>query len=139
MDCEGLILEKREYVFLKRVLNISGYVDDFETQKSLQRLSNELKSAHIVDDCDMPLNVILFNSKVTVSSDRGWEKTLQVVVPADKDVALSKVTVLTPMGSAIFGNKEGAIISWMFPTGMQELTITKVIQDALEHTMEVVL
>jgi len=49
MKYENLILEKKEYVYLKRILNISGYSKDFKTQRSLQRLFDELTTAQIVD------------------------------------------------------------------------------------------
>ena len=68
MKYGSLILEKKEYVYLKRILNVSGYATDFEVQKSLLKLSKELKSAHIVDEEEMPNDVIRFNSKVTVIS-----------------------------------------------------------------------
>ena len=43
MKYGSLILEKKEYVYLKRILNISGYADDHEVQKSLLKLSKSLK------------------------------------------------------------------------------------------------
>ena len=74
MKYGSLILEKKEYVYLKRILNISGYTEDVETQKSVQRLIEELKSAMIVDEMDMPEDIVRFNSSVLVSSDKGWKK-----------------------------------------------------------------
>lgn len=124
MKYGSLILEKKEYVYLKRILNISGYTKDFEVQKSLQRLSDELKSAHIVDEAEMPEDVIRFNSKVTVVSDKGWEKELQVVTPMDKDVKQNKISILTPMGSALIGYSKDDTIIWDFPSGKQHLKIT---------------
>ena len=45
MKYGSLILEKKEYVYLKRILNVSAYASDFEVQRSLLKLSEELKSA----------------------------------------------------------------------------------------------
>ncbi|HBR53740.1 MAG TPA: transcription elongation factor GreAB, partial [Flavobacteriaceae bacterium] len=82
MKYGSIILEKKEYVYLKRILNISGYAEDFQTQKSLQRLSDEMKNAQIVNEEDMPEDVIRFNSKIMVFSENGWEKQLQLVIPS---------------------------------------------------------
>ena len=139
MKYGSLILEKKEFVYLKRILNISGYAEDFETQKSLQRLSDELKTAHILDEEDMPVDVIRFNSKVIASSDSGWERTFQIVVPADKDLKLDKVSILTPMGSALFGYSKTDVIDWKSPTGIQHITVKNVEQDELQNKMEVAL
>lgn len=129
MKYGSLILEKKEYVYLKRILNVSGYANDFEAQKSLLKLSEELKSAHIVDEEDMPQDVIRFNSKVTVVSDTGWEKTLQVVNPTDRDSKKDKISVLMPMGAALIGYSNNDTVVWDFPGGKQELKITNVTQE----------
>ncbi|MCB0462664.1 MAG: GreA/GreB family elongation factor [Flavobacteriaceae bacterium] len=128
MKYGSLILEKKEYVYLKRILNVSGYASDFQAQKSLLKLSEELKSAHIVDEEDMPQDVIRFNSKVTVVSETGWEKTLQVVNPKDRDAKQDKISVLMPMGAALFGYSNNDTVVWDFPGGTQELKITNVTQ-----------
>lgn len=124
----SLILEKKEYVYLKSILNISGYTGNHETQKSLMKLFEELKTAHIVDEKDMPQDVVRFNSKVTVVSDSGWKKTLQVVIPSDRDVKQNKISVLMPMGAALMGYSKNDTVEWDFPGGKQKLKITEVIQ-----------
>ncbi len=129
MKYGSLILEKKEYVYIKRILNISGYAEDFETQKSLQRLINELKNALIVNEADMPEDVIRFNSKIMVNSENGWKKAIQLVIPPDKDAKQDKISILTPMGAALFGYSEGDTIEWDFPSGEQKLKIITVTQD----------
>jgi regulator of nucleoside diphosphate kinase len=128
MKYGSLILEKKEYVYIKRILNISGYAEDFETQKSLQRLISELKNAQIVNEADMPEDVIRFNSKIMVYSENGWEKVIQLVIPSDKDAKQNKISFLTPMGAALFGYSEGDSIEWDFPSGKQKLKIVSVTQ-----------
>ena len=71
MNSNNLIVEKREYVFLKRLLNLSGYSNDNSVKKSLEKLSSELQLALIVDELDMPRGVIRFNSLVTIESSDG--------------------------------------------------------------------
>ncbi len=137
MKYGSLILEKKEYVFLKRILNISGYAEDFEIQKSLQRLSDELKNAQIVDEENMPNDVIRFNSKIMVYSETGWEKTLQLVIPSEKDAKQTKISVLTPMGAALFGYSEGDTVVWNFPTGEQKIKIVAVTQTRNSSTSKI--
>lgn len=136
MKYGSIILEKKEYVYLKRILNISGYAENFETQKSLQRLSEELKKAQVLDEKDMPEDVIRFNSKIMVYSETGWEKSLQLVIPSEKDAKLDKVSILTPMGAALFGYSEGDTIEWDFPSGTQKIKIVTVTQDTTQNKIE---
>ncbi|TYP73680.1 GreA/GreB family elongation factor [Aquimarina intermedia] len=128
MKYGSLIIEKKEYVYLKRILNISEYVEDFQTQKSLIRLGEELKNALIVDEDDIPKDIVRFTSHVTVRSEIGWEKTIQIVIPAEKDAKNDKISVLRPMGAALFGYAEGDSMTWDFLTGKQQLKIVSVIQ-----------
>ncbi|WP_272023954.1 GreA/GreB family elongation factor [Olleya namhaensis] len=126
MKYGSLILEKKEYVYLKRILNISGYGDDASVTKSLVKLSEELQTAQIVNNDEVPEDIVRFNSIVTIASDNGWEKELQVVVPMEKNVTLNKVSVLAPMGAALFGYSKDDTIDWDFPGGAQKIRIVDV-------------
>jgi regulator of nucleoside diphosphate kinase len=132
-----LIIDKKEYMYIKRILNISAYAEDFQTKKSLERLIDELKNAQIVNECDMPKDVIRFNSKIMVYSENGWEKFIQLVMPQDKDAKQDKVSILTPMGAALFGYSEGDSIEWEFPSGKQVIKIIAVIQDKTQKKIEI--
>lgn len=126
MKYGSLILEKKEYVYIKRLLNISGYSGDHEIQRSLMAFAEELRTAHIIDEQEMPDDVVRLNSTVTVRSGHDWEKTLQVVRPSEKDMKTNKISILTPMGAALFGYSVGDVVSWDFPTGTKELEIIAV-------------
>ncbi len=126
MKYGSLILEKKEYVYLKRILNISGYGDDASVTKSLVKLSEELQTAQIVNNDEVPEDIVRFNSVVTIASDNGWEKELQVVVPMDKNLTLNKVSVLAPMGAALLGYSKNDTIDWDFPGGAQKIRIVDV-------------
>jgi len=129
MKYGSLILEKREYVYLKRILNISGYAENHETRKCLMKLSEELKTAHIVDEEEMPEDVIRFNTMVTVEVlNSGLQRTLQLVIPIERDLAKNKISVLTPMGSALIGYSKDDTIEWDFPNGTQKIRIVEVTQ-----------
>lgn len=127
MKYGNLILEKKEYVFLKRLLNVTGYYKDENTKTSLKKLSGELTSAIIYDHEEMPADVIRFNSVVTVQSGT-WQTEFQLVIPTERDIAANKISILAPMGSAVMGYAKGDSVIWNFPNGTKELQITNVTQ-----------
>lgn len=127
MKYENLILEKKEYVFLKRLLNVTGYYKDENTKTSLKKLSAEMTNARICDHDEMPEDVIRFNSFVAVKSGT-WETEFQLVVPTERDIAANKISILAPMGSAVMGYAEGDSVIWNFPNGTKELLIASVKQ-----------
>ena len=139
MKYGSLILEKKEYVYIKRILNISGYTGDHEIQKSLTKFSEELKTAHIIDEEEMPDDVVRMNSVVTVKSGNEWEKTLQIVQPSEKDMKNNKISILTAMGAALFGYSVEDVVTWHFPTGVKELKIIEVAQMEPDKNMDVLI
>jgi len=139
MKYGSLVLEKKEYVYLKRILNISGYAVDYEIQKSLIKLSDELKTAHLLEEEEMPEDVVRFNSIVTIKSGDEWEKTFQLVPPSEKDEKNNKISVFTPMGAALFGYSVGDIVFWDFPVGLKELKIIEVAQETHDKNFNVII
>ncbi len=127
MKYGNLILEKKEYVFLKRLLNVSSYYKDQNTKDSLQKLSVELNNAIIYDNEEMPEDVIRFNSVITVQSGT-WETEFQLVIPTERNISANKISILAPMGSAVMGYALGDSIIWNFPNGSKELNIISVKQ-----------
>ncbi len=123
----NLILEKKEYVFLKRLLNVTGYYKDENTKNSLKKLGVELTNALICDNDEMPEDVIRFNSIVTVTSGT-WTTEFQLVIPTSRDISRNMISILAPMGSAVMGYAEGDSVTWNFPNGAKELNITSVKQ-----------
>ncbi|WP_373517895.1 GreA/GreB family elongation factor [Pricia sp.] len=139
MKYGNLLIEKREYVLLKRYMNLSGYHKDHTLRKSVKTLLGELDSAQICDDADMPKDVIRFNSTSTIVSKNGWHKKFRLVLPTASDVKNDKISILTPMGAAVMGYAEGDTITWEFPSGEQQLTIEKVEQENLHINANMVL
>tara|TARA_B100001146_G_C16198143_1_gene442753 strand:+ start:3923 stop:4378 length:456 start_codon:yes stop_codon:yes gene_type:complete len=139
MNSNNLIVEKREYVFLKRLLNLSGYSNDNSVKKSLEKLSSELQLALIVDELDMPRGVIRFNSLVTIESSDGWQRKIQLVIPSERNFELGKISVLTPMGAALFGYPEGSTVEWEFPGGTKKIFISEVKKQPLPKVLDLLL
>jgi regulator of nucleoside diphosphate kinase len=105
----------------------------------LAKFAEELKTAHILDEEEMPEDIVRLNTIVTVTSGNDWEKTIQIVQPSEKDVKNNKISILTPMGAALFGYSVDDIVQWDFPTGMKELKIIEVAQQAQVKNLEVLI
>lgn len=124
----SIVIEKKEFVYLKRIINLSGYAQDIEIQRSLQRLTDELQRAHIVEADEMPEDIVRLGSTVTVLSEKGWERSFQIVIPSERDPKSNKISILTPMGAALFGYSKDDTVIWDFPGGKQQLEIVAVSQ-----------
>ncbi|UGU14416.1 GreA/GreB family elongation factor [Sinomicrobium kalidii] len=128
MKYTNLIIEKREYVLLKQLIQLSGYYGDTVFRNSIKHLHKELLSARICDEEEMPHDVIRFNSYVSIASGDGWSKRFQLVLPNDSDISKNKISILTPMGAAVMGYAARDTLVWEFPAGSRSLTIVAVEQ-----------
>ena len=139
MKYGNLVIEKKEYVVLKRLMNLSGYYKDDTLRKSVQKIVGELETAIICDESEMYEDVIRFNTTVTIISENGWHKKFKLVMPTDSDIKNDKISILTPMGAAVMGYSEGDSVVWEFPSGEQKLTIEKVEQENAPINLNMVL
>ncbi|MDX1278471.1 GreA/GreB family elongation factor [Oceanihabitans sediminis] len=124
----SIVLEKKEYVILKQLLALSDSEKASSRKQSITRLKNELESAIILDEAELPTDVIRFNTEVIVGTSDGWENSFTLVSPTENDFANKKVSVLSPMGLAIIGYAKGDVIDWDFPGGTKALEIKEVKQ-----------
>lgn len=96
-------------------------------------LADELLRASVVDAQQRPPDVVAMNCKVQFL-DLETKKTSEVTVvyPHEADIDQQKISVLTPIGSALIGLRTGMSIKWPLPNGKQRsLKVTSVQQNVL--------
>lgn len=93
-------------------------------------LSYELNRAIVVEDDVLPPSCIRLNSYVKVRElTSNKEMEFSIVLPAYSNFKENKISVLTPMGSALIGLCKGEKVEWKMPGGMKSLEILEVIQN----------
>ena len=91
-------------------------------------LREELARAELVEPEDMPLDVVTMNSRVRfVTGDAAQEFDMLLAYPKDVDGAPDKLSVLTPVGSALLGLKVGDSIDWTGPGGHIDVTVREIV------------
>ena len=123
-----IIVEKKEYELLKGIMGMAHYAKDPGYRESMEKLTEELKRAKIVSRKDLPDDVIRFNSTVTIKTIFNVEKSYQLVTPEKSNINLNKISILAPMGLALFGYAQGDEILWKFPAGESKIKILEVKQ-----------
>lgn len=93
-------------------------------------LLGELERAQVRPDDRVAATVVGMNSTVDfVDEAHGAARTVRLVYPAEADIAAGKVSVLTPVGAALIGLREGQSIRWPDRDGnMRALRVLKVIR-----------
>ncbi|MGC1632474.1 MAG: GreA/GreB family elongation factor [Gelidibacter sp.] len=124
-----LVLEKKDYVMIKRLLNLTNDYKDSTQKVSLTKFAKEIESAEILDDDKMPEDVVRINSEITLATKDGWKYTFQVVLPTESNNSQKKISLLLPMGAAVLGYAKDDSINWTFPGGDKDIVILDVKQN----------
>ena len=76
-------------------------------------LLEEIERADLHDRATMPEGHVRLNSRVTfVDEKTGQVRDVQLVLPGDADIAQGRVSIMTPMGAALYGLAQGHSIEW---------------------------
>ncbi|RWE03136.1 nucleoside diphosphate kinase regulator [Mesorhizobium sp.] len=94
----------------------------------------ELERARVVADGWVSAGTVRMGSTVTFKPDTGDRKTVTLVYPGDADISKGKVSVLTPIGTALIGLSAGQSIMWTARDGHRhELLVLGVNHPAPEN------
>jgi regulator of nucleoside diphosphate kinase len=91
-------------------------------------LNEELERAHVVSDSRYWKHIVRLGSNVEFRDETtGTTRRVSLVLPGEADISRDKVSVLTPVGSALIGLRAGQSIAWRTRNGqVKQLTVLDV-------------
>lgn len=93
----------------------------------LKELARELTIAEVVDPKSVPADVVTMNSRVVVKDvENGEDSEYTLVFPEQADVAQGRLSVVSPIGTAILGYSKGDTITWQTPGGPRQIKIVDI-------------
>ena len=93
----------------------------------LKELARELTIAEVVDPKSVPADVVTMNSRVVVRDvENGEDSEYTLVFPEQADVAQGRLSVVSPIGTAILGYSKGDAITWQTPGGPRQIQIVDI-------------
>lgn len=85
-------------------------------------LLEEIERAELHQEEDMPAGSIRLDSHVTFVDERSKKvRNVQLVLPIDANIAEGRISILTPIGAALYGLAAGDCISWPDLDGNERL------------------
>lgn len=90
----------------------------------------EIERAELHEPQTMPPGNIRLNSRVAFVDERSSElREVQLVLPAEANIAEGRISILTPMGAALYGLESGQSIQWPDLNGnLRPIRIVRVVQ-----------
>ncbi len=123
-------MSTQSYSLVISSLDYQALIEIIEREDSpaAEALEAELDRADIVKTADFPKDVVAMNAAATfVDLDSGEETTIYLVYPQDADVSNKKISILSPIGTALIGLRIGDKIDWPLPNGKtRRLQVTSV-------------
>jgi regulator of nucleoside diphosphate kinase len=121
-----LVLMKDDYNLLKTYLNNRSGKTTFDRQNAEDLLA-ELKKAKLVSKDDFPADVVRLNSIVRIKpEDKDHAMELTIVTPDKADIKEGKISIMSPIGTALIGFRQGENVKWQVPSGKKTFNILEV-------------
>ncbi|HNW56171.1 MAG TPA: nucleoside diphosphate kinase regulator [Bacteroidales bacterium] len=91
-------------------------------------LLNELNSAKVVEPQEIPVDVVTMNSIVKISFlNTNKVISFQIVYPDKANIKENKISIFSPIATALIGYKVSDEIEWIVPAGLTKIKIDEII------------
>lgn len=113
---EGDLRENKEFIYLREQQD--------RIQGEIGRLENLLDKATIIDQSELRSDMVTVGTRVILEKgEDGNPKTYTLVSPAEADLEKNKISVESPVGSALMGHHKGEEITVDTPSGKKKFNI----------------
>jgi len=108
---------------LDELLAVAGEFN-YRDWGDLNRLAEELRRGQIVGSQTVAPTVVTMNSRVRLR-DLDTDEVMQytLLFPKDSDIETDRISVISPIGTAILGYSVGDTIEWTVPAGKRRIKI----------------
>lgn len=121
-----LVLTKNDYDIIMSYLRRSLTTITFN-RRDAEELETELKRARIVNSDELPEDIVRLNSIVTIKEEtENKVMEVMVVTPEKADIKQKKISIMSPIGTALIGFGKGQQVKWKVPAGNKTFTIMEV-------------
>ncbi len=122
-----ILLTKLDHTRIKKSIK-TALSERTITQKEVDGLLHEINSAQLVESYEIPADIVTMNSIVKLQFlELTKEIQIQIVYPEDADSANNKISIFSPIATALIGYKTGDEIEWFVPAGLTKMKIMKII------------
>lgn len=99
-----------------------------ENRGEIEDLERELERGDEVESTEVAPDVVTMNSTVRVTDlDANTTHLYTIVFPADADFEKGRISILSPLGTALLGYRAGDVVTWEMPRGTRRLRIEELV------------
>lgn len=122
-----LIINSLDYARIKKCISDAKLFKSVSSADA-EKLLKELNSAQIVEPEAMPANVVTMNSIVKLSFlNNNKQIQFQIVYPENANIKENKISIFSPIATALIGYKTNDEIEWLVPAGPTIIRVDEII------------
>ncbi|GAB1453350.1 nucleoside diphosphate kinase regulator [Draconibacterium sp.] len=122
-----LIINSLDYSRIKKCISDAKQFRSINAGEA-EKLMNELNSAKIVMPEKMPSDVVTMNSIVKLSFlNNNKQVQFQIVYPEQANLKENKISIFSPIATALIGYKIADEIEWIVPAGLTKIRIDEIV------------
>ena len=127
MQKRKIFITEFDYKRLKK-LTIVANEFTYKGPAYIKDLNEELEQACRVSPKKIPAETVTMNSKIRmIDLDSGEEMLFTLVFPEDADIDSGKISIMSPVGTAILGYSAGDTVQWPVPGGTSRIKIEELV------------
>lgn len=122
-----IILNRLDYARIKKCISDARLFKSISNAE-VEKLLKELDSAKIVEPEAIPYNVVTMNSIVKLSFlNNNKQVQFQIVYPDQANLKENKISIFSPIATALIGYKVADEVEWVVPAGLTKIRIDEII------------
>lgn len=122
-----IIISRLDYARIKKSINDAKQNRSISNDDA-EKLMHELESAKVVAPEAIPSDVVTMNSIVKMSfQNTNKQIQFQIVYPEQANVKENKISIFSPIATALIGYKVNDEIEWIIPAGLTKIRIDEII------------
>jgi regulator of nucleoside diphosphate kinase len=122
-----IIISRIDHSRILKCIDIARTQNTIEANEA-ENLLNELHSASVVEPHEVPDDVVTMNSIVRISFlNTGKAVQFQIVYPDEANIRDKKISIFSPVATALIGYRVTDEIEWMVPSGLTKIRIDEIV------------
>ncbi|MGV8945498.1 MAG: nucleoside diphosphate kinase regulator [Lutibacter sp.] len=122
-----LIINRLDYARIRKCLSDARQFKSISNTEA-EKLLAELDSAKIVEPQAVPSDVVTMNSIVKLSFlNSNKQVQFRLVYPDKADIRENRISIFSPIATALIGYKVKDEIEWIVPAGLTKIRIDEII------------
>lgn len=122
-----IIMNKLDFVRIKQWIN-GARQSKPASMTEAARLLAELENAVVVEPQEVPSDVVTMNSVVKLTFlNQEKQLSFQLVYPDAANFKENKISIFSPVATALIGYRVGDTIEWIVPAGITKIRIDEIV------------